>query len=434
MEHPGQRRPGIDRREWLKLASGALVAALPARTLHAQTSPFRVGVGHAADPYGATLAAVGESGEWPAAAIAGRTVVIKVNLVLSQPAEMGGTTHPEVTRALVDLALAGGAAHVTIIESASLGVGFVNCGYEFFDTYDPGGRVSLYDLSLAETTFTRVPNGSAYGSLYLPNVALDPNIVFISAGKLKTHVETAATLSLKNLFGLPPVAPYYDAEEAEFRSRFRLHDRSVHQAITDIVLTRPIDFAVVDGSTGMEGDGPDKGIPVRMERVIAGRNAVAVDRVCLAMMQTPQSRPTHLAYAAGSGLGPSTLGQIDVRGAFTSRAFLQPVVPPQAWIPKAYPVVFAPRTGRSTTIAFSVGESTETRVQIVRVNDQLPVIRTTRTLQDWTMQAAGVGSVRWDGRDEIGQFAAPGTYAVRVQTRRDPESMFGAATGWVVVT
>ena len=198
----------IARRDWLKVVSGALVAALPSRGLHAQGVPYRVGVGHATDPYGATIAAISESGEWPAASIAGRTVVIKVNLVLSQPSERGGTTHPEVTRALVDLALAAGAVHVRIVESASLGLGFVHCGYEFFRTYDPDGRVSLYDLSLAETTFIRVPNGSAYGSLYMPNVVLDPNIVFISAAKLKTHVETGATLSLKNLFGLPPVAPY----------------------------------------------------------------------------------------------------------------------------------------------------------------------------------------------------------------------------------
>jgi uncharacterized protein (DUF362 family) len=434
MDHRDPRRPGIDRRDWLKLVSGALAAAVPHGALHAQTAPYRVGVGSDSNPYAATVAAVSESGEWPAASIAGRTVVIKVNLVLSQPAELGGTTHPEVARALVDLSLAAGAAHVRIIESARLGVGFVNCRYEFFDTYDTEGRVSLLDLSLAKATFTRVPNGSAYGSLFLPNVVLDPNIVFISAAKLKTHVETGATLSLKNLFGLPPVAPYYDPEEAEFRSRFRLHDRSVNQAITDIVLTRPIDFAVIDASVGMEGGSPDQGTPVRMDRVIAGRNAVAVDRVGLAMMQAPQSTAAHLAYAAGSGIGPSTFSQIEVRGAFTSRAFRQPLIPPTAWIPKAYPVVFAPRLGRQTTIAYSLGEPTEARVQIVRVTDQRPTITTIRTLQDWTMQSAGVNGVRWDGRDDSGQLVSPATYAIRVQTRRDAESMFGAATGWVIAT
>ena len=183
----------------------------------------------------------------------------------------------------------------------------------------------------------------------------------------------------------------------------------------------------------MEGDGPDKGIPVRMDRVIAGRNAVAVDRVCLAMMQTPQGKPAHLAYAAGSHIGPFTIGQIEIRGAFTSRPFQQPIIPPTVWIPKAYPVVFAPRSGRQTTIAYSLAETTEARVQIVRVSDQRPAITAIRTLQDWTLQAAGINGLRWDGRDDIGQFALPGTYAIRVQTRRDPDSMFGAATGWVIV-
>jgi uncharacterized protein (DUF362 family) len=424
----------ITRRDWLKLASGAVLAGLAPRPLGAQSAPFRVGVGQGGDVYGATLAAVAASGEWPALPIAGRTVLIKTNLVLSQPSDLGGTTHPEVVRALVDLSLGAGASGVTIVEAASGGVGFVNCGYEFFDSYDPDGRVSLYDLSLQATTFTSVPGGSAYGAIHLPDVALDPDAVFISAAKLKTHVETGATLSMKNLFGLPPVPPYYDPEEAAFRSRYRLHDRSVSQAIVDIALARPIDFAVVDGGIGMEGDAPDQGTPVRMDRVVAGRNAVAVDRVCLAMMQTPQWKAAHLAYAAASGVGPSALSQVDVRGAFTSRAFRQPIIPPLVWIPKAYPAIFAPRLGQETTIVFALSERADTTVEILRVADHWPSTTTIRTVQDWTLQNPGILAVRWDGRDGAGRPAVPGTHCIRVRTRRDPESMFGAAAGWVVVS
>jgi uncharacterized protein (DUF362 family) len=422
----------LGRRPFLRVL-GAAAGAAVLRPWDVFGAPaYRVGMGQSTDAYAATMTAITECGEWPAGRIAGRTVLIKTNLVLQLPTESGGTTSPEVVRALVDLSLATGATRVVIMESAKLGEGFRACGYEFFRTYDPLGRVSLYDLSLAPATFTRVPGGTAYGSVYLPTAALDPNAIFISAGKLKTHVETGATLSLKNLFGLPPIAPYYDPAQAEFRSRYRLHDRSVNQAIVDLALARRIDFAVVDGTIGMEGDAPDQGTPVSMDLVLAGRNAVAVDRVSLAVMQVPQDRVQHLAYAAWRGLGPASLTDVEVRGSFKSRAFLQPVIPPIVWLPWSYPS--SPGVGQQSYIGYRLSEAAETCVEIVRVRDQYPVIEPVRMLSDWTVRAAGQLVFVWDGRDTAGAAVPAGTYAIRARARRDPDSMPGSAIGWLTVT
>ena len=55
----------------------------------------------------------------------------------------------------------------------------------------------------------------------------------------------------------------------------------------------------------MEGFGPLNGTPVQMNTVIAGRNAVAVDRVGLHIMDIPQLAVRHLHYMAQGELAPS---------------------------------------------------------------------------------------------------------------------------------
>jgi uncharacterized protein (DUF362 family) len=424
-------RPTPGRRPFLKLLLASVGAtALPRK---AAAAPYRVGVGHSTDAYTATRTAVTASGEWPSSRIAGQTVVIKTNLVLAGTTESGGTTSPQVVRALVDLALDAGAASVLVAEGGRHGAPFSLCGYDIFQGYDP--RVALTDLAVAAATTVAVTNGWTYRWIYMPTVVLGANTVFVSAGKLKTHVETGATLSMKNLFGLPPILPYFDPTQAEFRSRYHMHDRGVHQAIVDLNLVRPVDFAVVDGIWGMEGDSPDAGTPVEMDLVAAGRNALAVDRVCLDIMQVPQTRAQHLTYATLKGLGPSAMSQIDVVGdGYVSRAFQQPVIPPQIWPPKVTPLVFSPGSGQQSSFTSLLTEPGETRLEVLRSRDIMPSLTRVRLLRDWAARSPGVDTVAWDGRDDSGSLVAPGTYAVRFQSRRDADSMFSSATTWVGTT
>jgi uncharacterized protein (DUF362 family) len=75
-----------------------------------------VGVGSSGDAYTATQRAVAASGQFPSGAIAGRTVIIKSNLVDYRPASTGTTT--QVVRALVDLALEAGVMSILVAEGA----------------------------------------------------------------------------------------------------------------------------------------------------------------------------------------------------------------------------------------------------------------------------------------------------------------------------
>jgi len=172
----------MNRRRFLKLMAGGAVLAggaplwlpfspdkgFPDSRVEAAGSRYRVGVGKVWLPpdntYWATRRAVAACGEWPAGAIAGRTVMIKPNLVVGMPAQSGVTTDPEVVRALVDLALESWAEEVVIVEGGPDGAQFSLCGYDLFDGYHQ--RVRLAALEDLPIDIYRVDNGMAYAHLY----------------------------------------------------------------------------------------------------------------------------------------------------------------------------------------------------------------------------------------------------------------------------
>lgn len=433
MRHAFLAPPRITRRRFLQLIEGGLAwLAVGPRT--AVSATYRVGVGKLADPYTATRRAVEACAEWPAAAMADQKVIIKPNLVVPMMAETGVTTDPQVVRALVDMALESGAAQVLIVEGGPDGANFSACGYDFFSDYDPHGRVALVDLNNEPVVLTEAPGrGMAYMQLCMPELLLADDVVFISAAKLKTHSHTHATLTMKNLMGLP-LPEDYRVPPDEWR--FAIHHRGLSQAIVDLNLVRPIDFAVVDGMIGMEGNGPIEGTPVELDMVVAGCNPVAVDRVCLWATALPQLGVQHLTYAARKGMGPTYMRDIRVVGdPLTLHRFEWPTdLPPIIEYPRGVPYTFAPGVGQQTSITYWVNLPCQTQVEIVRTSEVSPEVTLIRTLHDWVDRPAGGETLIWDGRGDEGHVAPSGRYTVRVQARYSDDGTVAYATGWVWVT
>jgi uncharacterized protein (DUF362 family) len=386
-----------------------------------------VGIGRSADPYEATLRAVSACATWPGQRIAGRTVVIKTNLVGGLSPQTGATTDAQVVRALVDLALQHSAARIVVAESGGT-YKFGPSGYGFFHTYDGAGRVQLVDLAMWGSRLFRVAGGSAYGWIYLPEPLLDADVVFVSAAKLKCHAEAVATLSMKNLFGLPP-AHAYRVPESDGIERFAMHDRGLHQTVVDLNLLRPVDFAVVDGVWGMQGYGPLRGTPVHAQVVAAGSNALAVDRVSLQAMGLAQEAVPHLNLAAAKGLGPADIDSIAVVGdSLPLLEFQQPLTPPGVYPPVCSPRTFSAQAGDQTTITYFTDRECRTRVDVVRTWDTGPWVQHVRQVADWEDHAPGVRTVSWDGRGDDGNWVAPGRYTVRVQGNAGQASRDAFAT------
>lgn len=424
-------KSAISRRQFLKLTGAGLAASAIPRFRPAGNASYRVGVGVNPDPYTATLRALEASGSWSAALIYGRTILIKPNLVVGTTPESGIVTDPQVVRAIVDSALHGGAFSIKIIEGYPGGGNFTACGYDFLQDYGGLGRVSLVDLNTQPVRLAPVPGGLAYRQIYLPELIFEDYSLLVSVGKLKCHAESVVTLATKNVYGLPPVSSYTLPAQ---NGRFAMHERGVHQAVVDMNLARPIDFAVVDGIWGMEGLGPWSGTPVRMNLAAAGQNPVAVDRVCLSAMEISQSWAQHLTYAARLGLGPASLADVEVSGdSITPRAFAVPFFPPLVEYPRLNPSAFYPAGGQQTVVTTWVSRQCTTRAEIVIAPDTSSEVTHVRWLHQWTEKPAGIDSTVWDGRDDAGALVAPGTYLVRIEADGGQLVRNAFATSWVEV-
>lgn len=410
----------------------AAFGGLLGQRLSGQQTAYRVGVGSGTEPYVTAERAMNASGEFPS--VAGRIVVIKPNIVGAAPAETGTVTDPEVVRAVVDRALAGGAALVAIVETAPNGAWFQPTGYGIFENYDALNRVHLVDLQDLPVVLASVPAGWIYKEIYCAGMLKLPNIVFINVAKLKTHAEGGVTLASKNVFGLPDIRRYISPTIGA--GRFAMHDRGVSQTIVDLNLLRPSHYAVIDGIWGMEGKGPVKGTPVRSNLVLAGLNALAVDRVGVAAMNLPQNVARHLNYLSLAGLGPSGLAEINVVGdALIPQNYLLPLLPPEFNPPQASAGSFKTGSGRGVTITTTYQVACFRKLEIVRTSDQSAAVELIRTLNPYGYQNPGTDSIFWNGRGDDGVYVPPGRYGIRA-TAVDLtiQSRPGAATSWITVT
>jgi uncharacterized protein (DUF362 family) len=130
----------------------------------------------------------------------------------------------------------------------------------------------------------------------------------------KTHSLATVTLAMKNLIGLYPGTEYYSV-------RSWLHDRAAETGSTGVAY-EVIDMnnavstglAVIDASTAMEGNGPMGGPLVDMGLIIAGTCPLATDMVGATLMGFETTEIPAIALAHKSGMLPSALDNIEIRG------------------------------------------------------------------------------------------------------------------------
>ena len=228
--------------------------------------------------------------------LAGKRVVLKPNLVEYRP-ERVINTDPRVIDAVITLCKQEGAAEIIVAEGpghwrnvhflvreSGLGAVLEKHGVRFVDiNHDEPVKV----LNLGR--LTRLDH------LYMSRTVLNADVL-ISLPKMKTHHWAGVTLSLKNLFGtLPGICYGWPKNE--------LHWRGIPQSIVDINCTRPANLSIVDGITGMEGDGPLHGTAKHVGALVMGVDPVAVDSTCARIMGIPPERIPTLVYAAAKRIG-----------------------------------------------------------------------------------------------------------------------------------
>ena len=253
----------------------------------------------------------------------GMKVLLKPNLLSARLPEDAVDTHPEVVRAIVRLVKGAGA--VPFIGDSPGGFG-KNIG----EIFEKSGMKRIADEEgvqlevFASSKFVR--------GIPIARQIFDSDRV-ISIPKFKTHSITVLTAAIKNMFG--SVVGLYKAE---------CHSRSPKEEefsgiIADVYsITKP-HLTVVDGIIAMEGDGPSSGIIRKMEFIMAGIDAVAIDS-CLAKIMGLAPLDilvTKEAYEAKSG--EADLSKIEILGdsldAFIAKDFKLPQTTPLKYLPKS---------------------------------------------------------------------------------------------------
>jgi uncharacterized protein (DUF362 family) len=252
----------------------------------------------------------------------GSRVLIKPNFTMG-PTERG-ITNPVVIEAVLRLVSATSPRSIVIGEGA--GDSYTWLAFRMYNIYDIASRYGarVMDLNVDEGVRREVPEETGREYVMLPRTVAESDVV-VSVPNFKLWMDKLPmTLSLKNLFGLYG-ARYYGHNKnshelaepqphrtlaGEVGSERGIHYPSVEQSIAAINLARPSDLTVVDALEGSDG----KGNYVRMDLLMAGRNAVATDSVALAVAGFTPIEQEQIRLCSQMGLGPGRLEDIDVRG------------------------------------------------------------------------------------------------------------------------
>jgi uncharacterized protein (DUF362 family) len=213
-----------------------------------------------------------------------KKIFVKPNM--SHPEYIPGVvTCPELLSELVGL-LRDGVSEVIVGESNGFNYP-CNSAFEKTGIRDAvvkaGGRVSnLSEDKVVKVNFSE--NNSPLKELFLPKTVLDADAV-VDLPLMKTHEFTAYSGAIKNLFGCVPS-----------NRRIYLHPY-LPQVFYQLYTVFKPSLTIMDARIGIEGNGPTKGKPVKMNLMLVGNDALAIDITAAKIMEL-NWKHTYLGYIA----------------------------------------------------------------------------------------------------------------------------------------
>lgn len=234
----------------------------------------------------------------------GKKVVIKPNALRSSTPEEGVVTHPSVLKAVIKEVVQRGPDMLIVGDNP----GIFSYGMNEKTFQDTGlmEAAGIYYRNLGVDTVPREINSPYIGSALIPRAIIEAD-VYISVPKFKTHGLTGLSCAIKNNFGLLP-----GALKAQTHKKAG-NPYNFAEALVDIFAIRIPDLVIVDGVLAMEGNGPASKDLVRLGKILAGDDPVAVDTVVSYMMGFPEI-PRTVELAAARGYGSCDLSKVSIIG------------------------------------------------------------------------------------------------------------------------
>jgi uncharacterized protein (DUF362 family) len=217
----------------------------------------------------------------------GSTVFLKPNLTFPTY-HPGVMTSFECLTAVTELLVARG--YQVIIGEADSG------GYNRFSIDEVFRKIGIQELaertgarmvniSFTEPEIIRIKKGFRRLSVPLPKLILHEIDAFITLPVPKIHMNTLISMSIKNQWGCIQ----------EPSERLKLHPYFA-EVIFEVCRRLPKAFSIIDGRYGLNGSGPMRGNPVRLDWLLVSNDLVAADRACCRLMQVEEERVRHLRY------------------------------------------------------------------------------------------------------------------------------------------
>ncbi len=228
-----------------------------------------------------------QDAEWTRFVDDGADVSLKPNLGWDKPLP-GAISAPWVVEGVI-LALRERAGSIVVVESDQVVM-------RSEDALRASGldrvcaRHGIRFVNMSHGTFVRSvdPSKHVLRDVMIPEVLTRTQLVTLPV--LKTHNKTTITGALKNQWGCLQT----------LRHEFHL---VLSEALADVNSLVQPRLAVMDGTVGLEGDGPKAGVPREMGLVLASANLVGLDAVAARVMGYDPDEVDHLQWCADVGLG-----------------------------------------------------------------------------------------------------------------------------------
>ncbi|MBN2599131.1 MAG: DUF362 domain-containing protein [Candidatus Thermoplasmatota archaeon] len=217
----------------------------------------------------------------------GERVLLKTSLLIPSDPKKAVVTHPAVIRALAEAALQIGA--VPFIGDSPSGQ-FTKRRLE--KAYQKSGLTTVAnDLGIElnyDTGITKIeiPQAKKLKKTPICDYVLHAEKI-VAVPKIKTHSYMIMTLATKIMYGAVP-----GLTKAKYHSLF-IRRTAFADMLLDVLSVKKPTLIIMDGITGMEGDGPSGGTPVDLGVLMASQNPVALDlAVCDMLGIEPMHIPT----------------------------------------------------------------------------------------------------------------------------------------------
>jgi len=223
----------------------------------------------------------------------GKTVYIKPNLSGRDPVLPGENTSVEIMDAFIKVLRARGCeiiiGHGELLGSddhyTSFDQSLKDAGFDKYKNLEGVKLINLDDLNRTEVKGEEM-------ALHLPLEFLKEIDTYINLAKIKTHMETTVSFSLKNQMGL-----------AAKMDRVMMHKTDLEKMIARLGLCCRPHLNILEGFPAMENNGPHHGTRRDLDLIIAGTDMVEIDSFTAEILGYDSKAIKHLKYAAALGAG-----------------------------------------------------------------------------------------------------------------------------------